>query len=111
MWAQPLSWRLEPHEQLITSQNCEMFSEPQSQRHQLRLMNLGRLQGGMDICAKIFFFLVFLPFLGPLLRHMGCSQARGPIGAVATGLSHGHSNAGSEPRLQPTPRLTAMPDC
>ena len=37
----------------------------------------------------------------------GGSQARGLIGAVATGLRQSHSNAGSEPRLQPTPQLTA----
>ena len=29
----------------------------------------------------------------------GSSQARGPIRAVATGLHHAHSNAGSEPHL------------
>ena len=29
----------------------------------------------------------------------GGSQARGQVGAAATGLHHGHSNAGSEPRL------------
>ena len=40
----------------------------------------------------------------------GGSQARGPIGAIATGLRQSHSNAGSEPRLQPTPQLTATPD-
>ena len=40
----------------------------------------------------------------------GGSQARGRIGAVATGLSQSHSNAGSEPHLQPTPQLTAMPN-
>ena len=40
----------------------------------------------------------------------GGSQARGPIGAVAAGLRQSHSNAGSEPRLQPTPQLTATPD-
>ena len=40
----------------------------------------------------------------------GGSQARDPIGAVATGLRQSHSNAGSEPRLQPTPQLTATPD-
>ena len=40
----------------------------------------------------------------------GGSQARGPIGAVATSLRQSHSNVGSEPRLQPTPRLTATPD-
>ena len=40
----------------------------------------------------------------------GSSQARGPIGAVAAGLHHSHSNSGSELRLQPTPQLTATPD-
>ena len=40
----------------------------------------------------------------------GDSQARGRIGAVATGLHQSHSNAGSEPRLQPTPQVTATPD-
>jgi len=40
----------------------------------------------------------------------GCSQARGPIGAIAAGLHHSHSNTGSKPRLQPTPPLTATPD-
>ena len=40
----------------------------------------------------------------------GGSQARGLIRAVATGLRQSLSNARSEPRLQPTPQLTAMPD-
>ena len=35
------------------------------------------------------------------------SQARGQIGAVAPGLHHSHSNAGSKPCLLPTPQLTA----
>ena len=39
----------------------------------------------------------------------GSSQARGQIGAVANGLCHNHSNAESEPHLQPTPQLTATP--
>ena len=38
----------------------------------------------------------------------GGSQARGLIGAVASGQSH--SNTRSELRLRPTPQLTAMPD-
>ena len=33
------------------------------------------------------------------------SQARGPIRATAAGLHHSHSNAGSEPHIQPTPKL------
>ena len=40
----------------------------------------------------------------------GVSQARGQIGAVTAGLCHSHSNLGSEPRLQPSPQLTATPD-
>ena len=40
----------------------------------------------------------------------GGPQARGRIGGVAAGLHHSHSNAGSEPRLQPTPQLTETLD-
>ena len=42
----------------------------------------------------------------------GGSQARSGIRAAAAGLrhSHSHSHAGSEPRLRPTPQLTATPD-
>ena len=40
----------------------------------------------------------------------GCYQARGPIGVIATGLHHSHSNARSKPHLQPTPQLMAKPD-
>ena len=38
----------------------------------------------------------------------GGSQARDQIGAAAASLRHSHSNAGSEPCLQPTPQLLAM---
>ena len=40
----------------------------------------------------------------------GGSQARGQIGALASGLCQSHSNVGSESHLQPTPRLTATWD-
>ena len=40
----------------------------------------------------------------------GGSQARGPIGAIAAGLCQNHSNIRLQPRLQPTPQLTATPD-
>ena len=40
----------------------------------------------------------------------GGSQTRGPIGAVAAGLHHSHSNSRYKPRLGPTPQLLAMPD-
>ena len=40
----------------------------------------------------------------------GGSQTRRQIGATAASLCHRHSNKGSEPHLQPTPQLAAMPD-
>ena len=60
--------------------------------------------------GEFFFLFFFLPFLGPLPAACGGSQARGPTGALATGLDHSHSNAGSKPHLWPTPQLTATPD-
>ena len=64
-----------------------------------------------------FFFFVFCLFVVVVVAiswaapaAYGGSQARGRIGAIATGLRQSHSNAGSEPRLQPTPQLTATPD-
>ena len=40
----------------------------------------------------------------------GGSQARDVIGAVAAGLRQSHSHARSQPRLRPTPQLTATLD-
>ena len=40
----------------------------------------------------------------------GNSQVRSPIEVAAAGLFHGHSDTGSEPQLQPTGQLEAMPD-
>ena len=58
----------------------------------------------------LFYFFVFLLFPLAAPAAHGGSQARGRIGAVATGPCQSHSNAGSELRLRPTPQLTAMPD-
>ena len=57
----------------------------------------------------LFLAFVFCLFRASFVAH-GVSQAGGHIGAVAVSLHQSHSNAGSEPRLQPTPQLTAMPD-
>ena len=57
-----------------------------------------------------FFFSVFFVFSRAAPEAYGGSLARGPIGAVAASLGHSHSNWGSEPRLQPTPQLTATLD-
>ena len=57
----------------------------------------------------LFIFCLFA-FSRAAATDYGGSQARSPIGAAAAGLRNSHSNAGAEPRLQPTPQLTAMPD-
>ena len=56
----------------------------------------------------IYFCLFAISWAAPVAY--GGSQARDLIGAAAAGLHQGHSNAGSEPRLQPTPQLTATLD-
>ena len=62
-----------------------------------------------DYSNEIFFF-VFFAFSRATSAAHGGSQARGPTEAVAASLCQNHSNAGSEPCLQPTPHLTATPD-
>ena len=55
--------------------------------------------------------LLLLLFRGTLAAHGG-SQARGLRGAAAAmGLHGSRSNARSDPRLRPSPQLTAMPGC
>ena len=48
-----------------------------------------------------FFFFLVVSFRATSMAY-GDSQARGLIRAVAAGLHHSHSNAGSEPHLRPT---------
>ena len=64
----------------------------------------------MNVVIVSTFSLYFFAFSRATPMAYGGSQARGLIGAVATGLRQSHSNVGSEPRLQPTPQLTAMLD-
>ena len=52
------------------------------------------------------FFFLFTP--APVAY--GNFQARGQIGTAATGPGHSHSNAGSEPHLQPMLHLSATAD-
>ena len=68
-----------------------------------------------NLLPILSFFFAFLLFRASLMAY-GCSQARSLIRATAAGLcrshshSHSHSNTRSEPHLQSTPRLMAMPD-
>ena len=59
---------------------------------------------------KFFLFFGLFAFSRAAPAAYGGSQARGPIGAIVTGLHHSHSNAGSKRCLQPTPQFMAMLD-
>ena len=68
----------------------------------------------MFACFFFFFFLLFgapwhveIPRLGVAC---GDSQARGQTRATAPGPHHSHSNAESEPHLQPVPQVTVLSD-
>ena len=64
-----------------------------------------RTQGFLIIIITIIIII-----LGGHTETYGSSQARDWIGAVAAGLHHSNGNVRSEPCLQSTPKLTAMPD-
>ena len=55
-----------------------------------------------ELLLLFFFFFCLFAISWAAPAAYGGSQARGRIGAIATGLRQSHSNAGSEPRLQPT---------
>ena len=66
----------------------------------------GTRKAVLCVCVCVCLFAIFWAALAVY----GGSQARGRIGATATGLRQSPINAGSEPHLQTTPQLTAMPD-
>ena len=59
----------------------------------------------ITLLIAFFFFFLFLLFRAAPVTHRG-SQARGLIGATASGLRHSHSNMGPKPGLQSTPQFT-----
>ena len=77
---------------------------------------VGKLGGQLPATPIIFFLEIFFFFCrlfafsrAALAAYEG-SQARGHIGAAAASLRQSHSNAGSEPHLQPTPQLMTTLD-
>ena len=64
---------------------------------------------GDEFTLGKYFFVVIVLFRAAPVAYGG-SQARSQIRATANGLCHSHSNAGSEPHLQPTPQFMAMLD-
>ena len=71
---------------------------------QFLAQELPHVEGMAEKKIHDFFFF----FLRVTSAAYGGSQARGRIEAVASGLHC--SNSRSEPRLQPTPQLTTVPD-
>ena len=69
----------------------------------------GWVGDGMDGHFSGFPFCLFCLFRAAPAAYGG-SQARGQIGAAATGLCQSHSNTGSELHLWATPQLRAMLD-
>ena len=60
--------------------------------------------------SPCFCLFVWFLFFRAAPAAYGILPARTGIGATAAGLYHSHSNARSEPHMQPTPQLMAMPD-
>ena len=56
-------------------------------------------KNGFQFYFLLLFYFYFFVFSRADPAAYGGSQARGPIGDVAAGLRHSHSNAGSEPCL------------
>ena len=76
-----------------------------------RILILIGLFGFLPLGCFLFLFLFCLfaiSWAAPAAY--GGSQSRGLIRAIATGLRQSHNNVGSEPRLRPTPQLTATPE-
>ena len=88
----------------------------QGSHHKTQGMMGGHISDNIfpDYLDQVVFFLFvcfcFFAFFRAAPAAYGGSQARGQIGAVATGLHQSHSNVGSEPHLQPTPQLMATLD-
>ena len=55
----------------------------------------------LNLSQSIYLFIYLFLLYRAVLAAYGGFQARGPIGAVTTGLHQSHSNAGSEPLCSP----------
>ena len=88
-----------------SSRQCQILnplSEARDQTHNLMVPSQIPKEPWQELPIGLFLLLL------PSLTAYGSFQARGRIGAATAG--HNHSNARSEPCLQPTQQLKAMPD-
>ena len=75
-------------------------------KHSLKMLQYANEKYWSSVLEMNFFF--FRLFRAAPAAYGG-SQARSWTGAVAAGLRHSHSNTGSNPHLQLTPQLMAIP--
>ena len=93
---------------------CELFWKERDLNLQgsnavLRLIFMPYINDLFKEVIFIFIYLFVCLFRATPVAYGGF-QARDRIRAIAAGLHCSHSNARSEPHLQPTPPLMAMPD-
>ena len=88
--------------------NCS-FSYHQSTLHMDSAYATGKAKYIYILKIYTYIYIYILLFKAAPAAYGG-SQARGPIGAVATRLCHSHSHGRSESHLRLTPQLTAAPD-
>ena len=107
------------HTHLLSSSKLATFYNTREMRKLLRIiggdlafLDLEVLSGSQTASHSVlsFFFSFLFFFFRAAGAAYGSSQARGQIGATATGLHHSHSNARSELCLQPTSEFTATQD-
>ena len=84
----------------------EMFQGGVGEGGYIKLLLMLKVLCYIQYVLLLFFFF----FFRAAGAAYGSSQARGQIAAKAAGLGHSHSNMESEPHLQTTPKLMAMPD-
>ena len=91
----PVEKCIQQHHYVIVSKSLTSFKRHVKERIEIKYFS--------------FFFSFFGLFRATLTAHGG-SQARGLIGTVAASLHQSHSDVRFEPRLRPTPQLTATLD-
>ena len=78
--------------------------------HVLTTVNNAAMKIRVQVSNYYYYYYCLFAFSRAAPVAYGRSQAWGLIRAVAASLHQSHSNARSEPRLQPTPQLTETPD-
>ena len=91
------AWSRSPDWEVIEGLRGQLRTWPSGLTGRASLSALAPLQEASPSHSLLLFY--FFGFSKATPTACGGSQARGQVGAVATGLHHSHSHAGSKPRL------------